>query len=332
MFAALLALVVAGCGDGGRTPTPEPAGLRVVTFNTGTTEGLPLDPSANAGYGPEQAALADQWYGNGLAWNAAIEDSRRYFSTLGADLIGFQEIFHPDDCAAIPAAARPGFVCESWRSGDPTVVQRVVGPDYQVACHLGKSDKCIAVRRSLGTLRDCDSALCLDGLRGADVAGCGRGSRVGRALIDLHDGTTLTVAHVHGTSGFSASDRQCRLAQFRQVFEDLGDGSGHAASAGERSIVLGDFNTDPGRSARLDPSAQFLAAAGEPPSPFRFLTQVGPQAPPTYLGAVNIDHVLARGFSGSCWAAGIDPDRAPVTTMIYFDHTAIVCDLEAGAD
>lgn len=332
LFVALLALAVAGCGDSGRSSALGLAGLRVVTFNTGTTDGLPIDPSTNAGYGPEQAALADQWYGNGLAWNAAVEDSRRFFSTLRADIVGFQEIFHPDDCAEIPAAARLGFVCESWQPGDPTVVQRVVGADYQVACHLGKSDKCIAVRRSLGTIRGCDSALCLDGLLGADIAGCGRGSRVGRALVDLHDGTTLTVAHVHGTSGFSASDRQCRVAQFRQLFEDLGDGSGLAASAGERSIVLGDFNTDPGRSARLDPSAQILAAAGEPPSPFRFLTEIGPQALPTYLGAVNIDHVLARGFTGSCWAAGIRPDRPPVTTMTYFDHTAIVCDLEAAAD
>lgn len=328
----LIAFALSACG--GDAPQrgsedPPPLAVRVVTFNTGTTDALAATPETNRGYGPIQAEIADRWYGNGLAWNAAIEDARRFLTALQPDIVGFQEIFHPVDCSEIPAEYHAGFVCEQWRSGDPTVAQTVVGPGYQVACHRGKSDKCLAVRNAFGSIRGCDGPLCLDGLAGADIAGCGSGSRVGRAVIDRADGQTLTVVHVHGTSGFTASDRSCRMAQFAQVFADLGDGSGRPAAEGTPSIVLGDFNTDPIRTARGDASAAALAAYASTPSPFRFINDVGFDAAPTYFGSFNIDHVLAAGLSGTCWAAGISPDRPPVTDMTYFDHTAIVCDLEA---
>jgi endonuclease/exonuclease/phosphatase family metal-dependent hydrolase len=186
----------------------------------------------------------------------------------------------------------------------------------------------MAIRRQRGRFRGCDADLCRDGLAGARVAGCGSGSRVGRGVIELAEGGTVTAVSVHGTSGASQSDMSCRSRQFEQIFVDLGLGDGPAAN-GTHHLVLGDFNTDPGRLAVFDRSARTLLDFVGPDKPFRFLTAVGPDALPTYAGAVNIDHIISDTFTGSCWAAGVDAGRPPVSNIVYFDHRPVVCDLTA---
>lgn len=306
---------------------PRGPGLRVVTFNTGTAVELDHDAPPDDGYGEAQATLTDTYYGNGLAWVRAVEDTRAFLARLDPDVLVFQEIFHSPECESIPADARAGFVCETWIPGDPTVVQAILGPDYQVACNLEKPDKCAAVHRRVGTFRGCDADLCLDGLAGARVMDCGSGSRIGRGVIDLVGGGTLTVVLVHGSSGLTASDSGCRTRQFRQVFEDLGIGDGPAAN-GEVNLIMGDFNTDPERFARFDTSAEYLAsriAAG----PFTLLTDWPEAQAPTYLGSADIDHVLSDAFDGTCFAAGVTPGSEPPTEMVLFDHRPVVCDLIA---
>lgn len=306
-----------------------PPALRFVatSFNTGTTDGLPHDAAPDDGYGDEQAALSDTWYGDGLAWSAAVEDAAAFFASTEADIVGFQEIFWSDECAGIPVDAHAGFVCEQWQVGDPTVAQVILGDGWQVACHPGKTDKCLAVRSTLGRFANCEEDFCLEGLAGGQVDGCGSGSRVGRGVVELTDGGSLTVVNVHGSSGLSDDDKACRVAQFEQVFEDLGDGSGEPAANGESNLILGDLNTDPGRFLS-DPSASYFADAAEAGG-FGFHTAVGPDAVPTYSGLANIDHVLSDGFDGDCWAAGIDAGHPAVSDVIYFDHTPQVCALTA---
>lgn len=324
----LLGLLAAvGCGEGGDTAAA--TGLRAMTFNTGTSEGLPHDAPPADGYGRAEAAISDAWYGDGLAWRPVVEDARRFLAAARPDVVAFQEIFHADDCAAVPADARPGWVCEDWQPGAPTVALQILGPGFQVACHPGKPDKCLGVRRAFARIRGCDADFCLDGLEGVTVAGCGGGSRVGRAVLELAAGGTLTVVSVHGTSGFAAADIACREAQFAQVFADFGDGSGAPAANGGRNLVLGDFNTDPARATRLDASARALAAAAGADSRFRFVSAVGADAPPTYAGVFNIDHVITDAYAGSCWSPGIGAGGPPVSPVVYFDHVPVVCDLEA---
>jgi hypothetical protein len=320
LVAALLA--AAGCGD----DAPR-LRLTVVTFNTGS--GLELDHDAlpDDGYGSAQAALTDQYYGNGLAWVALVEETRQFFATTAADLVAFQEIFYSGDCPDIPPEAWPGFVCETWQPGDPTVAQVVVGEGWQVACNRGKPDKCLAIRRTVGSFRGCDADLCLDGLDGAEVDGCGKGSRIGRGVVDLVAGGSITVVNVHGSSGLAPADMDCRARQFALVFEDLGDGA--PAANGERNLILGDFNTDPGRAADYDPSAAFVASHVGPGTPLHFITAEGLDAPPTYAGLFNIDHVISDAFRGSCWAAGVTEGHPPVTRTVFFDHVPQVCQVEA---
>ena len=334
LASAILLWGLAGCSDDGSPPSPptggdaHPISFTVVTFNTGTSEGLPHDAPPDDGYTSWHAAISDAWYGDGLAWRPAVDSTRDFFDAVQPDVVVFQEIFWSDECAEIPEEARRDFVCETWTPGDPTVAQIVLGPGWQVMCHPGKPDKCAAVRRRFGTFRGCDSDFCLEGLAGSTVEGCGRGARVGRGIIELTGGGTLTLVNVHGSSGILPDDTACRVRQVEQVFVDLGDGT--PAANGERNLVMGDLNTDPGRLAWIDPSAARWKDFVGPDRSFHFVSAVGPDAEPTYAGLVNIDHVASDVLDGECWAAGLTDGHPPVTDAVYFDHVPIVCNLHSN--
>ncbi len=290
--------------------------VRAVTFNTGTSEGMGHDDPPDDGYTEAHAATSDTWYGDGLAWLPAVEATRAWLAEVQPDVIGFQEIFHAPECADIPAEHHPDFVCETWTEGDPTVAESVLGDGYQVACHPGHTDKCLGVRTAFATLDDA-----LDGFA---TDGCGNGARVARGTLTLADGSALTVVNVHGTSGFSSDDEACRVAQVEQVFLDLGDGE--PAASGARNLVLGDLNTDPGRFTGTDDSAaRWNDFVGEDQD-FAWLTEVGPDAPGSYGGLADIDHVASDAFAGDCWIAGVTEGRADVQEARYFDHNPVVCE------
>jgi endonuclease/exonuclease/phosphatase family metal-dependent hydrolase len=307
-------------------PVPAPAHrtlpeqLRVVTFNVGSGKSVDGVTGDNAGFGVEQSRVADAHYGNGLAWPAVIRDARDFFRRVDADLVALQEVFHAPRCADIPEDHHVGFICEGWQADESGVPARLLGSDYQVACHPGKPDKCLAVHRRLGRFAGCDATRCEEALEDLDPGGCGAGSRVAATTLDLASGGELRVVHLHGTSGVALSDARCRRGQVRVAFAEGG-------ADPEAGLVLGDFNTDPGRVAWLDRAARALRREARPPGNYRFMTDVGLFAAPTFLSFLNIDHVLAAGMDGSCWAAGRTPDTEAVSETVYFDHTAIVCDL-----
>lgn len=320
-----LTLLLAACHSPA-PPVPAPEGspeletLRVVTLNTGSGKSVDRLRDQNAGYGPPQAEVANRWYGNGLAWPAALRDVRAFLQQVDADIVGLQEVFHSGHCADIPAPARAGFVCETWQPGDATVAQEILGDNYQVACHPGKPDKCLAVHRRLGRIEGCDEDFCRQGLEGLDDDVCGSGNRVAAANLLLVSGSSLRVVHMHGTSGATRGDTRCRRGQIEAIAGDKG-------AAAEFGVILGDFNTDPGRVTWLDPAARALRQYARPPGNYRFMTDVGFFVRPTFLSFLNIDHILSAGMSGDCWYAGRTPNTAPVTELVYLDHTAVVCDL-----
>ena len=304
------------------TGVPPPRTFLAVTFNTGTTE-MMGGVSSDDRYTEAHAAASDAWYGDGLAWLPAVEAVRAFFATVSPDVVVFQEIFWSGECPDVPEEARADFVCATWQPGDPTVAQLILGGDYQVMCHPGKPDKCAAVHRRFGTFRGCEADFCLEGLAGATVDGCGRGARVGRGVIDLVDGGTLTLVNVHASSGLTADDQACRVRQFEQVFVDLGDGE--PAANGARNLIMGDLNTDPARLAVADESARrFNDFVGEG-KPFHFLTAVGADVPPTYGALGNIDHVVSDVLDGTCWTAGVTEGHPTVLEDRYFDHRPAVC-------
>jgi len=258
-----------------------------------------------------------------------VEAVQRFFEETDPDVVVFQEIFWPGECPHIPEEAHEDFGCEAWSPGDPTVAEQVLGRGWQVMCHPGKPDKCAAVHRRFGTFRGCNRDFCLEGLEGKSIQGCGNGARVGRGVIDLADGGSLTLVNVHGSSGFRRDDRLCRTRQFEQVFVDLGNGD--PGANGRYNLIMGDLNTDPGRLGFLDESAALWNEFAGQDKPFRFVSDVGWDAVPTYAGLVNIDHVVSDTFDGTCWAAGVSEGHPPVTDAVYFDHHPIVCNVEMPA-
>lgn len=307
--------------------------LTVVTFNTGTSEGIVGGETGADGYGPEQAALSDTWYGDGLAWLPAVEATRAFLAEVEPDVIGFQEIFWTGECTSIPEQAHAGFVCSDPTFIETTVAQAVLDEGYQVACHPGKPDKCVGVHPRMGRVQGCEDALCLDGLDGYPIEGCGSGARVARArIVDPSDASRvrLTVVHVHGSSGLTPDDQACRTAQVAQVTTDLGDGAPALDPSGP-TIVLGDLNTDPGRFTAADTSAEAWAqaTAADNPLGLRFVSDVGADAPRSYQGLADIDHVMATHHTGRCDATLLQPDAPhPVYAPAYFDHRPVVCTLE----
>ncbi|WP_146216661.1 hypothetical protein [Sinimarinibacterium flocculans] len=316
---AALALGVAACdGDGaldaGAAQTH--GDFVAMTFNTGIPD---CSRAPGAAYDCDDARVAGEWYGTGLSFKVLVAEVQAYIAGVQPDIVAFQEIFHSEACAQIPPAFHPGFVCEDWQPGDPSVVQRVLGPGYQIACNLEKPDKCLAVKEAFGRWRGCTGALCLDHLAGARVADCGGGSRVGRGVIMLAGGGELTVVHVHGTSGITRADQACRSQQFEQVFADLGDGSGAPAANGARNLVIGDLNVDPARMFWDASAATWNRHVGDGLA-FGLLTDAGPGAEPTYARLFNIDHLVSDRLEGDCVAGTATAIRA-------FDHLPIVCHL-----
>ena len=295
-----------------------------VTFNTGTSLSPP-DDKPNDGFHSQQSEYCDEWYGNGLAWKPFVEQTRKYLEELDPDVIAFQEIFWTGECPQIPPEAQEGFICEDWSAGDPTVAQLILTGDWQIVCNPGRPDNCAAVNRRFGSFTDCDEDFCLEGTTGFTVEGCSKGARIGRSVIELVAGGTITLVNIHATSGFTEDDMACRVKQFEQVFMDLGDGE--PAANGARNLIMGDFNTDPARMLQDDPSAVRLTDFAGPGKAYHFVTEAGMDATPTYGGFFNIDHVISDSLGGPCWAAGITEGHPPVTESVSFDHRPNVCTL-----
>jgi endonuclease/exonuclease/phosphatase family metal-dependent hydrolase len=297
----------------------------VMTFNTGTTLGLRHDALPNDGYTSAEARISDEWYGNGLAWQDAIEAVQRFLRQVDPDIVAFQEMFYPEECSEIPERARAGFVCETWKVGDESVARVALGEDYQIAYHPGKTNKCVAVHRRFGTIRGYDEKLPTNWLEGAPVKGCGGGARVARATIDRANGEPLTVISIHGTSGRKPDDQECRVRQIERIFVDFGDGK--PGIRRNRNVILGDFNTDPGRVASIDKSAARWNDFVGPGKAFNFISKVGVDAPRAYQGFVDIDHVVSDTYQGTCRYPGVDKGSESVFKGVYFDHTPVVCTL-----
>lgn len=314
--------------DTGADPDAAPAlTFRAVTFNTGGSANG--DGEDNAGFGSAQAEVSDTWYGNGLAWSTFVDDTARWFEQHPADIVAFQEIFDVGQCGDIPAEAHDGFVCETWTEGDETVPQRLLGDGWQIACHPGKPDKCIAIRRGFGTIRGCDTALCPDAARGEPIFGCGNGARVAAVTVDLSAGGELTVINVHGTSGFSPEDQGCRLRQIEHIFDGIGDSE--PLASGQRHLILGDFNTDPARMLDGDASARLWREFVGSGLPFHWITPDDADAPGTYGGLFIIDHVVSDAVEGSCVAPPRDGDDA-VMPWAFYDHRPWYCELTLEAE
>ena len=301
------------------------APFTVMTFNTGTGAPVTVAPAANLGYGPEQKRISDEYYGNGLAWKAAVEAVRAFVQSVSPDIVAFQEMFYSGNCEAVPEEARAGFVCENWKPGMPIVARIVLGEDYQIATHPGHNDKYLAVHKRFGRILGCADDFCPGGLEGHRIDGCGSGARVARAVIERTNGTRLTVISYHGTSGIARKDMAYRVRQVEQIFVDFGDGAPGANA--EANLILGDFNTDPARMQRVDPSARRWNDFVGDHTPFHFISRLGTDTTGSY-GRLNIDHIVSDAFDGEAAYPANTADPPPLFQLEMFDHTPVVATVQ----
>ncbi len=214
-------------GDGGPgDAAPRPVEFTVMTFNVGTTAQALHDKDEEAGegdgYTSEHAAWISEHYGNNLSWKPAEAALRQFIAERRPDIIGFQEMFYDPWCADEPDPPDElEMVCEGYDPAGPLTVERLVGPDYQVASAQGHPDNWIAVRREFGTLVGCpDEGPCAEGSKGFGIPDCCSGARVSSIDVQLADGRLLTVVDVHTNAGMKDKDMACRVLQFEQVFLD----------------------------------------------------------------------------------------------------------------
>ncbi|TNE48497.1 MAG: hypothetical protein EP343_15515 [Deltaproteobacteria bacterium] len=320
--------------DSGGTPdvvsdtnTTPPLKLRVMTFNIGTTSGLPHDRDTQDGYTSKEAKVADELYENSLSWNPAEKALTAFLAKTKVDLVGFQEGYHDPWCETITVDPALDFVCKTYSKTRPLQVERLLGPEFQVACAEGQEDNCLGIRKSVGRFKDCPlDKPCLGGIKGKGPPNqCSRGARIGSIEVELYDGTAMTVVLVHGTSGFKPKDQDCRKAQFQQIFEDKGDGK--PAASGAINLVLGDINTDPFSAVEADISAAYWVKFVGEGKPFRYISSSDPDGPKTYGGLVRIDHVVSDKLTGSCVVPGVSPDEPDVMDIVYWDHKPVICDV-----
>ena len=106
-----------------------------------------------------------------------------------------------------------------------------------------------------------------------------------------------------------------------------GVGRSRGWRARRRVSAAGDLNTDPGRLAGFDPSAdRWLDFVGED-RVFRWVSPIGPDALTTYAGGANIDHVASDTLHGDCLAPTVTPGHGAFTDIAFFDHLPLVCAL-----
>jgi hypothetical protein len=324
----------AGSSSDDPPPPPGPLSFRVMTMNIGTTEGLQHDQPPDDGYSQEMAEEADRYYGNGLSWNPAEDALTKFLAKTKPEIVVFQEGFFDEWCVGIPDNGYD-FVCQGYSKDRPLQVERLLGPDYQVACADGQEDNCAGVLSSFATMKGCaPGEPCMGGLEGEGPPdGCSNGARIGRVELELADGRDMTLVNVHGTSGFKLEDMLCRVSQFEQIFEDRGDGQ--PAANGAVNLVMGDLNTDPFLAGSFEPSASYwkdwVGEAGDS-KPFHYLSSSDNDGPATYTGDTRIDHIVSDVLSSAgCFVAGSSSGIDPVIDATYWDHKPVVCDVTLPA-
>jgi len=319
----------ADAGSAAADAAPADAGppppIVVMTMNIGTTSGLAHD-QGNDGYTSEHATIADEHYHNSLSWNPAEQALKEFLAQQRPTIVVFQEGFYDPWCEEIPVDPNLDFVCKDYTTERALQVERLLGPDYQVACADGQEDNCAGVLRSFARMKGCpDDGPCLDGLAGQGPPdGCSKGARIGSVELELIDGREMTLVNVHGTSGIKLEDMLCRRSQFAQVFEDRGDGQ--PAANGTVNLVMGDLNTDPFK-AGFEPSAAYWNDKVGDGKAFHYLSSDDSGGPATYDHDLRIDHIASDALSSlGCKVAGAD-GTGPVMDAVYWDHKPVVCEV-----
>jgi endonuclease/exonuclease/phosphatase family metal-dependent hydrolase len=129
----------------------------------------------------------------------------------------------------------------------------------------------------------------------------------------------LTIINAHPINASSTATDPCRLAQYKQIFEDLpGDGP---------NLLGGDFNMDPYRFPDLFPSAEYWHTVVGEDEPFDAHNADDPEQPTTtWLDVATLDYVLSDFGTGTCEVLGVTDGTSRIDgSMEMMDHRAVWC-------
>ena len=132
---------------------------------------------------------------------------------------------------------KAGFVCHATDKLSPgQQARRYLGPGYTIVCDGIAHFDCIGVRTSRVTM---DPALCAAGklclgksktpAHPAACAGMGGITSVSSAGVTV-EGLGFTVINGHPLNAYNHKGHPCRLAQYKQIFEQL--------AAGKRNLIM----------------------------------------------------------------------------------------------
>ncbi len=244
------------------------------------------------------------------------------------DVVVLGEVWDTDRCKG-KAEKNAGFVCHAPNKLSPVQqARRYLGPGYTIVCDGIAHFDCIGARTSRVTM---DPALCAAGklclgksktpAHPGPCAGIGTITSVSSAGVTV-DGLSFTVINGHPLNAINTKGDACRLAQYKQIFEQL--------AAGKRNLIMGDFNGDPIRFPSVFPSFVYWNTMVGPGKRFRYHS--GPAEatppPPTWMSSVTLDYVLSDFAGGTCHTLGKTADKDRLDHPTYrMDHLGIVCDL-----
>jgi hypothetical protein len=306
-------IVDASAPDSNVDSGPPITRLRVMTVNVGNLD------EVNGGPCPSHPYLG------GLCSVAQELIIAERIAEIAPDIAIVGEVVDPARCTEDTWNEDPDRTCTGAPERTPyEQVRRLMGPDYTISCDDRLHSDCAAVRTERGSLVGCESgSLCLGGNETpphsaacADIGGHTSVSRIGAVF----DGRTLNIVVAHPKNATSIEADPCRLAQYREIFEQLVD---------ERpALVAGDFNMDAYRFPEVFESGRYWHTQVGEGTRFTAHNVDGEYPTPTFLGAATLDYVLSDFAAGDCVVLGESRGTERIDGELEtMDHRAVVCDL-----
>ncbi len=269
--------------------------------------------SANIG----NAELWCRKYLNKLCFKDVEQRIEKNIQYLSPDIIVLQEVLATWQCEN-----DKNEVCLNQPANSQ--IERLVGSDYFTICNERNQFECIAVKKSIGTIKECDSTLPCNTARTVEyIDGCDNGFTISAATIVLKTGFKFDVINVHPQS----TSVECRTKMLDAALKGTKNGG---LIKENNVIVIGDFNLDPWRGT--DTSAVFwnnFFSAGWNGKSFDYHNKVegNEKFPPytTYLfgAGKSVDFAVSNFAEGTLLTLGETPDTIRLDQDSGTDHRAL---------
>ncbi len=319
-------MVLLGCG-GSPYPVPplpepptaeppteaEPVTLTVLSANVGTLDEVFDGPCPSVPYHGSLCSMEVE-----AVIRARIDAER-------PDVAVLMEVLDADHCAEDSWEGDPDLPCTGAPEREPyQQIRRIVGDDYTITCDGIAHYDCIAVRADRIEIDPCPAGeLCMGLSETPDhpVECGGLGGITSVSKVDARLGElAFSVVAAHPLNAIDHEGDACRLAQYRQAFEELpGDGL---------AIVAGDMNYDPYRFPDVFASGPYWHSMVGDEARYTAHSVTEDPPVPTWSEIVTLDYITSDFLDGhDCVVWGESPETEPIDgDLERADHRAVWCE------